>query len=109
MKNFKMSKDTIGAIVKGAGNVLAFASMFVLPYLPRKEICEITRTNSKASYDDAISAIMKSDMLSSDKAKAATIVRKDHDSELYKAIVQIIESDMLSSDKIEVIERICTD
>lgn len=109
MKNFNVSKDVIGAIVKGAGNVLAFASVFVLPYLSKKDVGELARPNSKAGYDDAIGAIMKSDMLSSDKAKAATIVPKVGGSDLYKAVIQVINSDMLSSDRIEVIERICSE
>lgn len=107
MKNFKVSQETVGNIVKGVGNVLAFGAMFVLPLLSKKDTVPLIKQNSITTYDDVISAIMNSSMLSSDMARAAAMIPKNADSTLYNAIIKTIDSNMLSSDKFETLKHIC--
>lgn len=105
----KVSQETVGNIVKSVGNVLAFGAMFVLPYLSKKDTTPLITKNNIATYDDVIMTIMDSSMLSSDMAKAATMIPKHANSTLYNAVINVINSNMLSSDKIETIKNICSE
>lgn len=105
MLKFNLSRETVGNVIKGVGNVAAFAVMMGLPYLSKKDVKELMPVNKIVGYDDVIGAIMNSSMLGSDKVKAVNIV-KHVNTDIHRAAIQVINSDMLGSDKIKVIERI---
>ena len=79
--------------------------MMGLPYLSKRDVKEMIPVNKIVEYDDVIGAIMHSNMLGSDKVKAANII-KHANTEQHRAALQVIDSSMLSSDKLKVIERI---
>lgn len=61
-------------------------------------------------YDDAIGAIMKSDMYSHDKAYAVSALKRDGDSTFYKAIIHIAkDSSMYSHNKVDMIREMNQD
>lgn len=63
--------------------------------------------NTTAHYDDAVSAIMKSDMYSHDKADAAAALKRIASSEFYKAIIHIAEDNSVySHDKANMIKAL---
>ena len=108
MKKIKVSKEAVEKIAKGAGNVIAFTAMFVLPYLSKRDEPRVV-SNGFTTYDDAIRVIMSSSMLSGDKVKVVTMLPKHGPIKLYNAVIQVINSTMLSSDKIETIKHICSE
>ena len=105
MSKFSLSKETIGNVIKGAGNVALFVFMMGLPYLSKRDVKEMMPNNKIVEYDDVIGAIMHSSMLGSDKVKAINLV-KHANGDLHRAALQVMDSTMLSSDKLKVIERI---
>ena len=63
--------------------------------------------SSYAGYDDAIGAIMNSDMYSHDKAAAAGALKCDGTSDFYKAIIHIANSsDSYSHDKVSMVKEL---
>jgi hypothetical protein len=107
MGNFKVSGETVGKVAKGTVNLLVCTLAMALPALTKRDVSTNVKSNNDVNYDDVISTIMKSDMLSSYKVEAATMIPKDGADSLYRAVIQVINSDMLTSNKIEVIEHIC--
>lgn len=64
-------------------------------------------TNVFAGYGDAIEAISKSTMFSSQKREAISAVKKDGTTDYYKAIISITNnSNMFSSDKLNTIKNL---
>lgn len=56
------------------------------------------------TYSDAVNAIMGSDMWSSDKQEAVSILARGETTEFYKAVISIVnESSTWSSDKVKMI------
>jgi hypothetical protein len=107
MANFKLSNETVGKIAKGVARLAVCTLAVAMTTLSKKESTTIMYCNDDVEYDDVVSAIMKSDMLSSYKVKAVSMVPKDKTGSLYAAMIQVIKSDMLSSNKIEALEHIC--
>ena len=105
MLNLNLSKEVIGNIAKGAGKVIVYAVAIGLPYVSKRDLKDVFNTNKIVEYDDVISAIMNSSMLSSDKVKAVNIVTHGNP-HLHRAAIQVVDSSMLTSDKLKVIERI---
>lgn len=65
------------------------------------------RCIGRASYSDTITAIMTSDMLSSYKNRAVSLIPKNAGSDVYGAIIQVMKSDLCSSYKLDAIKHIC--
>ena len=57
-------------------------------------------------YGDAVSTIVKSDMMTSGRNRAIAALKKDGTSEYYKAVVAIVNSDMMTSGRVSAIEEI---
>lgn len=55
--------------------------------------------SDKASYNDAISAILNSSMWAEDKSKAVSALKMDMKPEIYKAITDVAKTPMFSEDK----------
>lgn len=60
-----------------------------------------------ADYGSAVNAIMESDMWSSDKQKAITLLKREENADFYKAVISIAESDAWSSDRLKMIQSLC--
>ena len=58
------------------------------------------------SYGDAITAIVKSDMLDSTKNEIASVLKRDEYIEYYRSVISIVNSDMLDSTKRDMIETL---
>lgn len=67
------------------------------------DIIDEMRYRGNIKYDDVVSAIAKSNMLSSDRVKMISELKSDGNSDYYKAVISIIRSNMFSSSKLEAI------
>ena len=95
----------VGSIAKRIGKgALAYGSTVLVSRLLK------TNTNvydsAFAEYDDVISAILHSNMLSSDRAIVASMIPRNGDRRLYRAIILVVNSSMLTSDKIKTIRSL---
>ena len=61
---------------------------------------------ASGTYDGAIEAILNSDMMTSYKVDAVSLLKKDGEWGYYKAVVGVVQSDMLSSYKIDMIRSL---
>lgn len=107
MKKINIDMAKVGNAVKGFGNFVLSAAMVAAPYMYLKSDSVKVRYISNASYSDAISAVLNSNMLSLYKTEIVNILPKDGDAELYKSIIAVINSDMMSRYKVEIIKDIC--
>lgn len=103
----KQNLETIGKIARTGCEYAARGVILLLSVSSVKDIVDTARYCGKVGYSDAVSAIMSSGMLSSDKNEAVTSLPKNGDAELYRAVIQIVRSGMLSSDKVKTIQNIC--
>lgn len=96
-----------GKFVETAKGVLGFMGMVALTaaYATGEVVLSDYRTTVK--YGDAIEAITKSDMYSSDIARVIKVLPENGTSEFYKAVMSIVNSDMWSSEKAKVILSMC--
>lgn len=106
MKRFNVTKETVGKVAKVAGTVALYGLAVVVNKVSVKDIVETVRYNGNVKYSDAVSVIMDSDMFSSDKSTATTILKNNKDAEYYKAVIKIAKSTMYSSDKVELIAEL---
>lgn len=100
--------------VRGYAEQLCEAASYVLVYVAAnkamKYVLDCDNTYERVGYDDAIHAIMSSDMYSHDKASAAAALKRNGNAEFYKAIVHIIkDSDTYSHNKVDMIKQLSQD
>ena len=72
-----------------------------------KDLLDMIRYNGDAEYNDAVKAIMDSNMLGSDKARMMDVLKREEDSEFYKAVISTVKSNILGSTKVEIIKNMC--
>lgn len=89
----KITKETIGGIAK-IGFAAAGATLAIVASKLK---------DRNASYSDAVTAIMDSDMFSVDKNAATKALKKDGDAEFYRAVIKIAKSTMFSCDRFKLI------
>jgi len=96
----------VGMVAKRVGKcALSYGSMILLSRILK--MGETSDCEFKiVEYDDAISAIMHSPMLSSDKATMVSMIPRDEKATLYKSIIAVINSTMLTSDKIKTVRSL---
>lgn len=58
------------------------------------------------TYDNAVSAILNSNMMTSYKVDAVNLLKKDGEYSYYKAVIGVVQSDMMSSYKIDMIRSL---
>lgn len=109
MKNFKISRESVGTTLKNGAGVVIGVALCVLPYLDSvKGIVESIRYNcGNATYSDAVNAVLTSGMYSSSIDEAIAVIPTNGDSELYKSIIQVAKADTYSSSKVNIIKNIC--
>ena len=74
----------------------------------RNNLIDEIRYSGNVKYEDAVNAISKSSMFSSDKRNAMQLVKRGETSEYYKAIISMARSTMFSSDKVSAIKNMNT-
>ena len=100
-ENLKNGAKVIGSFAKDLLEVVA--PFVVLGLIGGKKPV----TKHIVTYSDAISAILHSSMLGSDKAELTSKLPMDMKPEVYKAVIEITKSSMLGSDKRETILKLC--
>lgn len=106
MKGINFNKETIGVAIKKGSKVALYCGTAILPYLLNVDKTAVKCTMGVVDYEDAIGAIMDSNMWSSDKVKLVDIVKRDGDATYYKSVINIANSRMFSSDKVSAIDKI---
>lgn len=106
-------KVDLSIVKKGVGTVAGYAKAGCAVVLPivtvafaekgANYIIDKIRYGGKVGYDDAIRAILNSDMYSSARKEAIALVKTDGDAEYYRSVIYIATSDMYSSAKVETI------
>lgn len=93
-------------------NVAKVGAAYLIPIVATivlnrsNEIVDEMRFSRAVGYDDAVRAITKSGMWSSDKAAAIKLIKRDETPEYYKAIVSTVSSGMWSQDKLLTIKNL---
>lgn len=104
MGNFQNGAGGIfRGIVIGFGLAIGVISSFVSDFLP-----EIEKTRVY-SYNDAVEAVLSSNMFSGDKKKAVALIAKNANSEYYKSVAGIVKARMFGGDKLQLIETLNED
>lgn len=106
--NIKISRQQVGTIIGMTGKVVVCALSCIAMIAPHVKDCVEAgkQLTAKADYSGAIKAIMNSDMLSSYKKDAISIIQKDKDASYYKSIIEVVNSDMLGSYILDTIKLI---
>lgn len=99
----KITKETVKNIGKVVGTVVLYGVAFIAPRVSAKDVMDAVHYNGNVGYNDAVSVIANSSMLSTDKASAIRMLRTDESTEYYKAIIRVVKSMMLTSDKLKII------
>lgn len=98
------------SIVKGIAEQLCEVGAYVLVYaVSSKVMTDIFNGDSfeRVGYDDAVYAIMHSNMYSHDKSDAVAVLKRNENSAFYKAIVHIAKnSGTYSHDKLDMIQEL---
>ena len=102
----KRAINNISNVVKkGYNYAIPILGVILLSYEMTDKLKMIRYNVGKVEYDDAVEAIMASNMWSDDKVKAVKFLKRDCESELYKATIDVVNSSMWSHDKVEVIQN----
>ena len=97
--------EVLGKIGNGVveGCKVAFCvGLLALPYLSTSNTKSTTYT-SKVGYDDAVKAIVSSDMYSHDMSTVIETLKKVADTTYYGAVISIVNSNMYSHEKVKTI------
>lgn len=89
---------------KGCGIVLPIIGTVVCTDLV-KDIYNDIRYSGKVGYDDAVKAILGSNMYSTNKQDAISVLKMGESSEYYKAVIMTARSSMYSYDRYETIKN----
>lgn len=106
MRKITITKEVIGTITKKGCSIAFTGLAMLLPYVTERNVATIKYYIGKANYSDAVTIIMKSDMLSSYKNEVMEMLKKNEDAEYYRAVIQVVNSDMLGSRKVDAIRMI---
>lgn len=106
MMKLNLNKEMVGKIAKGGFSVISFVAMGILSNLSADDVKTIIR-RGKVTYDDAIGAIMTSNLFNVDKRKAIEILPHDGETEMYKAVIQVVKSNLFSEEKVAAIKSVC--
>ena len=98
---------TVTKAVVGLGRIAFYGVVVFKPLWKTIEHGIKKHKNKTVYYDDAVKAIMESNMLDSNKLKAVKALPRHETTVFYEAIISIIDSDMIGSNKAELIETLC--
>ena len=94
---------SIGGFAKGSLEIAIPIIGVMIMNSSMSDVIDEVRYRGNVKYDDVVSAIVKSNMLSSDRVKMISELKSDGNSDYYKAVISIVKSNMLSSSKLEAI------
>lgn len=97
----KETKNTMINAVKNLKGVILPVVGVVLSSITISDLLDAIRYCGDVGYDDAIKAITNSNMMSSYKTEAITILKREQTSEYYRAVISTVNSNMMSSYKID--------
>ena len=99
--NLKPVGEAIGKACKAVGyGLVIFAPRIIEAYVE-------THKGESCGYNDAVNAILESDMWASDIPEAISSLKRGKPASYYKAIVDVANSDSLwASDKLELIQEL---
>jgi hypothetical protein len=102
----RINWETIGNFAKDACTVASYVLMLAASCKVADYITD-DYEHVYASYDDAVSVIMRSGMYSHDKVSAAATLKRGEDAEYYKAIIHVAQDSRLySHDKVKLISNL---
>jgi len=106
--SIKMNKDQVGRIIIGTGKAILCGLSCLALIVPNVDnsINSVKSLRVKASYSEAIKAIMGSNMLDSYKKDTVEVVQKDQNEDYYKAVIEVVNSNMLDRYKVDTIKQI---
>lgn len=102
----KISKEKVGKIAGFALRVISGGLLTMLLPSININIAEKNEGSDCEGYIVAFNAIMKSDMLDSNKEEAAKLLKRNRDIGYYKAFIDVVESDMLDSTKMDMLKHL---
>ena len=97
--------EVLGKVGKNVveGCKVAFCvGLLALPYLSTSKP-KYTVRYGEAEYNDAVKAVVSSDMYSHDMSTVIEALKKDADTTYYGAIISIVNSNMYSHEKVKTI------
>lgn len=95
-------------VVKKGCKIVVPILVTVMCERSKNSLIDEIQYSGNVKYDDAVNAISKSSMFSSDKRNAMQLVRRGETTEYYKAIISTVRSTMFSSDKVSAIKNMNT-
>lgn len=104
----KIDKESLKKFAIGAGKIFIFGSLTLLTMKFKTEnqhIYYVERTDCE-DYNDAVDAIIESDMLDRYKNDALGMVKRNMDKEYYRAVASIARGDALDSYKVSMIKNL---
>jgi hypothetical protein len=102
----KINLEPVKKIASGALDLVLYGALLATSYKAAEYVAFGTN-NVSSGYDDAVYAIMKSDMFSHHKRDAVSALKRNGNTEFYNAIIHIAkDSSMFSHDKAKMIEHL---
>ena len=103
-----VTKETIKKIAIGVGKVLAYGSLTLLSMKLSKEAKDIYYGEfiDCEGFNDAVDAIVESDMSDWYKSNALAMVKRNMDTNYYKAVASIANGDASDWYKVQMIQNL---
>lgn len=99
------TKNTVANIVKGLKGAIIPVVGVILSSITISDLLNAVRYCGNVGYDDAVKVIMNSDMMSSYKTEAISVLKHDSTPDYYRAVISTVNSDMMSSYKVDAIRN----
>ena len=99
------TKSTLANIAKSLKGVIIPVVGVVLSSITVSDLLNAVRYCGNVGYDDAVRAIMSSNMMSSYKTEAISVLKHEGTSDYYRAVISTVNSDMMSSYKVDAIRN----
>lgn len=97
--------NTVGRVAKGSCRIILPILGTMLVNGTVNNTFDKIRYCGHVGYDDAVEAIMSSDMYSSSKRDAVALLKRGENEEYYRAVIHTVLSDMYSSSKIDILRN----
>lgn len=102
-ENVTKGFNAIKKVAKEGVKLAAPIASMVLISKASGRITDDLCNNGIVWYDDAVKAILNSNMWSEDKTTAISALKRGKDSAFYSAIIEVAKSSMFSADKLKTI------
>lgn len=110
MKKLNINWEPIGKFAKTAFEVVVYGALAAASIKYGESITKNYGISTVTTYGDAVEAIMDSDMYSSYKTEAITLLKRDGTVDYYRAVARVVgDGTMYSSYKLEMIKTLSED